>query len=188
MDSHQLINQNSGNVEWYTPKKIVRVATRLMGVITLDPACSAHAFEYQGEHAESYYYEKGLSLMWWGNVWLNPPFGLEIKDWIARLVKLYKEGEVKQACCITFNSTETDWGQMLLPYPQYFFKRSVKYIDSDKLRGIIRLDKNGKPKKKSSATNGSVFTWLTPQGIDYDLALIKLHNEMSWAGFQGTAK
>lgn len=182
MDSHQLINQNSGNVEWFTPRPIVAVAKQLMGVITLDPACSAKAFDYQGEHSEAYYYEKGLSLMWWGNVWLNPPFGSMTLDWVYKLVCAYENGDVKQACCITFNSTETDWGQMLLQYPQFFFKRRVNYVSLDR-------DGNAKP---SGSTKGSIFTYLPPKDktdyFDYNLALVRLQNAMSEEGFKGVVK
>lgn len=175
MENHQLINQNSMNVEWFTPRMIVAAASEIMGGITLDPACSVEAYTYQKEHSDMYYYEKGLSLPWHGNVWLNPPFGTTIKDWIRRMVALHQSEVVDQACCITFNSTETDWGQMLLPYPQFFFKRRVNYI---------QVGANG----TAGSTKGSVFTYLPPKRVDYDLALAKIQNALNGAGYEGVAK
>jgi hypothetical protein len=179
MENHQLINQNSGCVEWFTPRPIVQAASSLMGGITLDPACSVAAYAYQLEHSEAYHWERGLSLPWYGKVWLNPPFGGTIKDWIFRLTKFHKQGRIEQACCIAFNSTETDWGQMLLPYPQFFFRRRVNYVQG------------GKPepgKEKPGSTKGSILTYLPPQGMSYGEALNKLLSVMESKGFNGWAK
>ena len=44
MEAHQLINQNSGKVEWYTPMDIIGAARELYGgAIDLDPATSEKA-------------------------------------------------------------------------------------------------------------------------------------------------
>lgn len=45
MESHQLINQSSGDVEIYTPSEIIEPAREFLGAIDLDPASSLRANE-----------------------------------------------------------------------------------------------------------------------------------------------
>ncbi len=45
MNNSQLINQDSGNTEYYTPIEIVDMARDAMGFITLDPFSSVEANE-----------------------------------------------------------------------------------------------------------------------------------------------
>lgn len=62
--------------EWYTPAKYVDAAREVFGgVIDLDPASCELA--NQTIKATRYYSKEddGLSKEWYGNVWLNPPYG-----------------------------------------------------------------------------------------------------------------
>ena len=110
MDSHQLINQTSGEQEYYTPKEIVEAARTAMGGIDLDPASSYTANKtvkalkfYSAE-------ENGLLLPWEGNIWLNHPFGRrENPEWISKLITEWRSARILQACCITFASTSEQW-------------------------------------------------------------------------------
>lgn len=95
--SHQLINQTSGNTEWYTPSYIIDAARGVMGGIDLDPASSESANRFVGARvffAKPGHYQDapfpgfvsplpvryydgrgGLAEKWYGRVWLNHPFG-----------------------------------------------------------------------------------------------------------------
>jgi len=86
MNNAQLINQDSGNTEYFTDLKIVNAARRTMGSINLDPASSFLANERI--KADTYYklemefsndgrlidINGGIGNSWFGNVWLNHPF------------------------------------------------------------------------------------------------------------------
>lgn len=72
MTAHQLINQTSGIVEYYTPLEIVQAARECMGEISLDPASSEKANE--GVRAGRYFTKEidGISKRWIAcAVWLN---------------------------------------------------------------------------------------------------------------------
>ena len=159
MDNGQLINQDSGNVEYYTPSWIIEAAREVMGSIDLDPASSAKANEivkatfYKSLEPHSIWIEQdSLKSTWFGYVWLNHPFSKKNnKLWIEKLLLEYEEyGNVKQACCITYASTSEKWFQYLMDYPQCYFYKRVNYIDGETMQ----------PKK--GVTKGSVVTYLGP--------------------------
>lgn len=77
---HTLPN-NGATVHWCTPPKIVRA----LGPFDLDP-CAAPGQFYRTAKVMISPPDDGLSLDWWGKrVWLNPPYGSELKTWIAKL-------------------------------------------------------------------------------------------------------
>lgn len=147
MKSHQLVNQNSGKTEYYTPSYILDKVRLLFGVIDLDPASCPEANERVKARHIYTKEDDGLSQPWFGNVWLNHPFGRDNKRWLGKLVQSYEEGDIKAACCITFNALSERWAWPLLKYPQCFPHGRVHYIDPTRM-------------KTSSATKGSVITYL----------------------------
>ena len=176
MESHRLINQDSGNTEWWTPKPIIAVAKDLMGGIDFDPACSGAAFAYH-QHCKIYCDHAGLERAWPGNVWMNHPFGRgQNEQWVSKLIASYEEDTTKQACCITFASVSERWFQPLLRYPQFFFCGRINYIDPVTLAPV------------KGVTKGSVLTWLYPKWKDYRTALNRFSSVMLDAGFKGIAK
>jgi len=146
VNNSQLINQDSGNYEYYSPLKIVEAARQVMGRINLDPASSEKANKIV--KADFYYMQLGLALKWEGNVWLNHPFSrINNPLWIRKLIFEYEAGRTKQACCITYAATSEKWFQPLLNYPQCFLCPRTNYYlpDGTKKRGV---------------TKGSVVTYL----------------------------
>jgi hypothetical protein len=68
------------NMEWFTPKYIIDA----LGSFDLDP-CTIQ--DRPWDTAASYYTKEddGLSKLWEGRVWLNPPYGKETGRWLERL-------------------------------------------------------------------------------------------------------
>lgn len=131
-NSAQLMNQDSGNTEYYTPVEIINAARLTMGGIDFDPASSAVA--NQRVRATRFYTEAddGLSLPWNGRVWMNHPFGRKQNPlWIDKLVRAFTAGDVEQACCITFAATSERWFQPLLYFPQCFLTPRTHYYLPD---------------------------------------------------------
>lgn len=150
MNASQLINQTSGEVEFYTPLKIIEAVRNVMGVISLDPATSETANLHV--RAMSYYTKEvdGLSQPWHGKVWMNHPFGRGVNSlWINKLEEEFASGRVTEACCITFASTSEGWFQPLLSRPQCFLSPRTNYLlpDGTVYRGV---------------TKGSIVTYFGP--------------------------
>lgn len=144
----KLINQDSGNTEYYTPVEIVDAARKVMGNIDLDPASSAKA--NTRVRASRFYMENdnSLTLSWEGYVWMNHPFSrLNNKVFIKKLIDEYNKGNTAQACCITFAATSEKWFQPLLQFPQCFLSPRTNYYLPD---GSL----------KRGVTKGSVVTYL----------------------------
>ncbi len=77
---HTRPNQGSTD-EWITPQGVVRS----LGIFDLDP-CAASQMPWPTATTAYSLPLDGLSLPWLGRVWLNPPYGGELKKWLGRLV------------------------------------------------------------------------------------------------------
>ncbi|MBM4012600.1 MAG: hypothetical protein FJ286_14705, partial [Planctomycetes bacterium] len=108
------VANNSGDNEWYTPKKYVDAARMVMGGIDLDPASSAVANAVVGASVFHDIAADGLAHEWSGRVWMNPPYesGL-VERFVSQLVAAVDDGSVSQAVVLVNNATETKWFQQL---------------------------------------------------------------------------
>ncbi len=154
MDNHQLILQDSGNFEYYTPAPIIEAARRVMGGIDLDPASSEVAnrtvkarrffsLDNPDEWRDPWATKEAAV-----RVWMNHPFNRKWNaEWIAKLIAEYDTGHISQACCITWASTSEAWFRPLYAGTMCFLTPRTGY-----------LLPNGE--KKRGATKGSVVTYL----------------------------
>lgn len=162
----QLINQDSGKVEYYTPTFITDAARQVMGTIDLDPASSTMA--NQSVSAAEFYTiaDNGLAQDWYGRVWMNHPFGRKNnRRWINKLIWAYEVGEVEQACCLTFASTSEQWFKPLYAYPICFLTPRTNFYLPD---GTL----------KRGVTKGSVVTYFGHQVEEFIQAFQPLGNVM----------
>lgn len=98
------------NNEWSTPPKYSESAREVMGSIDLDPASNHEA--QLNVNALVYFTidNSGLDKQWFGNVWLNPPYGRgQCEPFISKLVDEYRNGNVKQAIVLTNSAYDVAW-------------------------------------------------------------------------------
>jgi hypothetical protein len=128
------VAHNSGNNEWYTPAFYIAAAVQAMGAIDVDPASSAAA--NKTVRAKTFYdvENSGLTKTWTGNVWMNPPYATPLIGQFADAVSdKYDAKEIKRACVLVNNATETGWFQRMLTSASAvcFIKGRVRFMDPD---------------------------------------------------------
>lgn len=149
-ESHQLINQDSGDTEYYTDPRIVNAAREVMGGIDLDPASSEIANRII--RASTFFDEldDGLQQAWFGKVFMNHPFSRAGNPlWVNKLISQYENGLIEQSCNICFAATSEVWFRPLHKYPQCYLVPRTNYYLPD-------------GRKKTGVTKGSVVTYLGP--------------------------
>lgn len=113
--------------EWLTPPEILEPVVGVLGEIDLDP-CSDGAPAPNvpaGHHFTRS--EDGLSREWFGRVFMNPPYGHVISDWVERLIGEFEEGAVEEAVALTPARTDTAWFRKLRPYPRCFLHGRLRF-------------------------------------------------------------
>ena len=87
---------------WFTPREIIDS----LGEFDLDPCTQTYRpFDTANAHFCEDEGADGLMVPWVGRVWLNPPYGRGIGDWLARL------REHGDGIALVFSRTDTRWAQ-----------------------------------------------------------------------------
>jgi len=124
------VSNNSGKYEWYTPKKFIDAAREVMGSIDLDPASSEISNKVIQATKIYTKEDNGLDYPWSGNVWMNPPYNNSlVNDFTNKLI--VDLPNIKQACVLVNNATETKWFQKILNVCDVicFVKGRIKFLD-----------------------------------------------------------
>lgn len=116
---------HEGNTNtWFTPQNIIQT----LGPFDLDPCTQSYR---PFDTAKSHYCEDrgsdGLSMDWFGRVWLNPPYGKKIARWLSRLA------DHGDGIALVFARTETAWAQSLLSRADSvnFLKGRIAFLRAD---------------------------------------------------------
>lgn len=126
------VTHNSGENEWYTPPEYLELARKAMGGIDCDPASSELANSIVKASAYFTAQEDGLSKVWRGRVWMNPPYSQPLcAQFCEALLRKFSHKEIEQACVLVNNATETSWLQPMLRAASAicFVTGRIKYLD-----------------------------------------------------------
>jgi hypothetical protein len=103
------VHFSSDSEEWYTPPEVLARAVKALGAIDLDP-CSNSADSPNVPAILHFTQEDdGLSRMWGGRVYMNPPYGRAIDAWAEKLCAEYAAGNVSEAVALVPARVDTDW-------------------------------------------------------------------------------
>lgn len=145
------VHYSSATPEWNTPQDIINRVLQVLGAIDLDPCSNNH--NTPNVPAETHYTKEndGLSKSWSGRVYMNPPYGREIANWVNYLCKEWERGEIEAAIALVPSRTDTRWFRQLRAFPRCF------------IWGRLRFSNNGLPAPFPSmavylGSNREVFT------------------------------
>ena len=129
LPEHPSVHFLSESSEWTTPKIIINKTIELFGEIDLDPCSNP---DFPNVPAKKYFtkQEDGLLKDWLGKVYMNPPYGSEIKNWIIHLCEQFEKGNTQEAIALTPSRTDTEWFQRMKNYPRCFIWGRLKFGDS----------------------------------------------------------
>lgn len=101
------VHNSSESQEWYTPKEVVDSVIAALGEIDIDPCSNSH--ENPNVPAKVYYTKEddGLSKDWYGRLYMNPPYGRDVKKWADKALAEIAAGRVTEAVILVAARTDT---------------------------------------------------------------------------------
>jgi phage N-6-adenine-methyltransferase len=110
--------------QWNTPAHIVDVVREVFGGrISLDPCTSVD----NPTDALDFYTDGGLEKQWWGDVYVNPPYGRQIGKWVRKAAGSYDAGLCSRVICLLPARTDTVWFRVVNCYPVLFIRGRLKF-------------------------------------------------------------
>jgi len=110
--SPMAVHFSSDTPEHYTPQAIVDAVIDVLGTIDLDPCSNSKdtpnvpaLYHYTAQ-------DDGLSLPWVGKVYMNPPYGRAISEWVNKLTESLDSG-VTEAIALVPARVDTQWWNAL---------------------------------------------------------------------------
>jgi len=125
------VHYSSESPEWYTPPEIIERAVAALGVIDLDPCSNSRTDPRIPALNHFTAEEDGLTLLWFGRVYMNPPYGREIVAWVDKLATEYESGRVEHAIALVPARTDTAWFRRLPAYLVCFVSGRLSFSDHD---------------------------------------------------------
>jgi phage N-6-adenine-methyltransferase len=121
-----MMSSESG--EWYTPRAFMRAVAEVWPVIDLDPASSKEANQVIGAQRIFTMEDDALAQDWTSEtLYLNPPYGDVIADFIAKLLYEVRAGHVQEAIVLVPARTDTAWFRSMRHYPRCFISGRLKF-------------------------------------------------------------
>lgn len=115
----------SDSSEWYTPPHVLAMVEAALGGIDLDPCADPQRSVPASHHLTRE--DDGLGVEWAGRVYMNPPYGSGIGDWVEKLAASYEDGDVTAAVALVPARTDTAWFHRLRDYPRLFVRGRLRF-------------------------------------------------------------
>jgi hypothetical protein len=121
------IHFSSRSEEWYTPTNVLERVIATLGVIDLDPCSNSR--RRPNVPARVHYTKalNGLNRPWFGKVFMNPPYGRDVKKWVAHLCNEFDAGRVQEAIALLHSRTDTVWFSLLRDHSFCFVRGRLRF-------------------------------------------------------------
>lgn len=100
------VHFSSATDNWATPQKFFAECELEFGKFDLDPCATAENAKAPRFFTKD---ENGLDKTWFGRVWMNPPYGRTIGDWMRKAYQEAKNGNAEIVVCLVPSRTDTAW-------------------------------------------------------------------------------
>lgn len=99
------VHFSSATDEWSTPNDYYAQVCAVFGPFDTDPCCTLDSAKAKNFFTKA---DDGLSKPWKGRVWMNPPYGRTIGEWMK---KAYEESRTNASVvvCLVPARTDTKW-------------------------------------------------------------------------------
>lgn len=130
LPEHSSVHFSSQASEWTTPEIIINKTIELFGEIDLDPCSNP---DFPNIPAKEHFTEKddGFSKEWHGKVYMNPPYGSEIRKWTDYFCEQFENGNIQEGIVLVPSRTDTKWFRRMKEYPRCFIWGRLKFGDSE---------------------------------------------------------
>lgn len=141
-----------GNDNWGTPAWLYDLLNKNFGPLGTDTCADVENTKCKVFFDEAM---DGLKQVWTGKCWCNPPYS-GVTNWVKKAYdSVYVDKTAERVVLLVANRTETEWFHEYAAKGLVFFLRSrVKFVEPKDLKPL--LDADGKVKKRSSPTFGSI--------------------------------
>lgn len=129
--SKMAVHFSSDSPEHYTPAEIITAAIECMGAIDLDPCSNSKTVPNVPALDHFTVDDDGLSRPWFGRIYMNPPYGRVIPDWVAKLKSEFDAGNVTEAIALVPSRTDTQWFRLLDCYPCCYVEGRLTFIGNE---------------------------------------------------------
>ena len=120
--------------EWYTPPELFAELDQEFN-FTLDPCATPQSALCDKYLTKA---DSGLSKIWSGRVFMNPPYGRGLNKWVKKAYDSVRSSEAELVVALIPSSTETLWFHEFI-YPDKaeirFLKGRVKFLQRCRITG-----------------------------------------------------
>lgn len=124
---------SSDRMDWETPPELFNWISEKYGPFDLDAAA-----EHETAKCDAYFTKEddGLKQEWWGNVWLNPPYGREIGKWVKKAADEFFSGNANKVVMLIPARTDT----------AYWHDHIQNIASVEFIRGRVKFLRGGEPR------------------------------------------
>jgi ParB-like chromosome segregation protein Spo0J len=121
------VHFSSEKADTWTPQIIIDAVLVCLEEIDLDP-CSNLGKNHIPAQNHFSIEDDGLSQEWHGRIYMNPPYGHEIKKWTEKLCQEHTAGRTIEAIALVPARTDTQWWLQLRDFPVCFVTGRLKFV------------------------------------------------------------
>jgi DNA N-6-adenine-methyltransferase (Dam) len=124
------VHHSSDTPEHYTPPEIIEAVVACLGTIDLDP-CSNPGAPNVPATRHFTIDDDGLEQTWAGVVYMNPPYGRDVGQWVEKLCTEHEKGDVQEAIALLPARVDTQWFARLRDYPVCFVTGRLTFVGNE---------------------------------------------------------